>query len=107
VLATAQGKKLGLLNFKHPLADVDPGYDRLARLPGRLRHRRRRHRHRALGAGLRRGRLQQLRGPRPGYDDILNPVQGNGTTRPTAAVRRPAHLEGRPVIIEALRTPAA
>jgi isoleucyl-tRNA synthetase len=24
VLATAQGEKLGLLNFKHPLADVDP-----------------------------------------------------------------------------------
>ena len=30
VLATALGEKLGGLNFRHPLAHVDPGYDRLS-----------------------------------------------------------------------------
>ena len=29
------------------------------------------------------------------YDDILNPVQGNGPTHRLSAVRRPEHLEGR------------
>ena len=59
---------------------------------------RRRHRHRALVARLRPGRLQLLRQPRTGmkYDDILNPVQGNGSyAADFPAVRRPEHLEGR------------
>ncbi|MFO1328198.1 MAG: isoleucine--tRNA ligase [Rubrivivax sp.] len=30
VLATVAGEKLGGLNFRHPLAHVDPGYDRLS-----------------------------------------------------------------------------
>ncbi len=30
VIATATGEALSLLNFKHPLADTDPGYDRLS-----------------------------------------------------------------------------
>ncbi|BAL94743.1 isoleucine--tRNA ligase [Rubrivivax gelatinosus] len=30
VLATTKGEKLGGLNFRHPLADTDPGYDRLS-----------------------------------------------------------------------------
>ena len=30
VIATTRGDKLGGLNFRHPLADVDPGYDRLS-----------------------------------------------------------------------------
>jgi isoleucyl-tRNA synthetase len=30
IIATAMGDKLGGLNFKHPLYDVDPGYQRLA-----------------------------------------------------------------------------
>ncbi len=35
------GQKLDRLNFKHPLAHVDKGYDRLSPdLPGRVRHRR-------------------------------------------------------------------
>jgi isoleucyl-tRNA synthetase len=68
----------------------------VARVPGRLRHGQRRHGYRALVARLRRGRLQQLRGARHAYDDILNPVQGNGRYAPTAAVRRHEHLEGLP-----------
>jgi len=30
VIATAKGERLGGLAFRHPLADVDPGYDRLS-----------------------------------------------------------------------------
>ena len=78
--------------------DVDPGYDRLSPgLPGRLRDRRGRHRHRPLVAGLRRRRLQLLPSRTAWrYDDILNPVQGNGVyDAALAAVRRPEHLEGR------------
>ncbi|MBZ8138828.1 isoleucine--tRNA ligase [Rubrivivax gelatinosus] len=30
VVATTKGEKLGGLNFRHPLADTDPGYDRLS-----------------------------------------------------------------------------
>ena len=68
----------------------------LARLPGRLRHRRRRHRHRPLVAGLRRGRLQLLRRARP--EGRRHPEPGAGARplrRCAAAVRRPEHLEGR------------
>jgi isoleucyl-tRNA synthetase len=80
VVATTAGKALGLLDFRHPLHDVDPGYRRLsAGLPGRLRHRRRRHRHRAFVARLRPGRLQQLRGAR--HEVRRHPQPGAGQRR--------------------------
>ena len=97
VVATTPGRSLELLKFKHPLAHVDPGYNRespvyladyataedgtggrpfLARLwPGRL-------------PVLRRTRLGLRRHPEPG------PGQRHLRGR-SAAVRRPAHLEGQ------------
>ena len=67
VLASTAGRNLAGINFHHPLAHVDAGFDRLSPvLSGRLRDGRGRHRHRAFLAGLWRGRFQQLRGTRPG-----------------------------------------
>jgi isoleucyl-tRNA synthetase len=85
--------------------DVDAGYKRSQpRVPGRLRHRRRRHRYRALVARLWRGRLQLLRGHGMAYDDILNPVQGNGSYAPTFPLFGGLNIwKAVPQIIEALR----
>jgi isoleucyl-tRNA synthetase len=98
VLARCPGKALGGLNFHHPLAHVDPGYDRLS--PVYLADyatARRRYRPGALLAGLWRGRLQQLRGP--WHDGAADPQPGAGQ-RPlrarSAPVRRHEHLEGLP-----------
>ena len=83
-------------SFRHPLAAVDPGYDRTrAGLPRRLRDRRRRHRHRPLVAGLRHRRLQLVPRPRPGGRRHPQPGAGQRRLRRrAAAVRRRAHLEG-------------
>ena len=98
VLATANGKALGGIHFKHPLAHVDAGYDRLS--PVYLADyvsADRRHRHRALGARLRRGRLQQLCRARHGLRRHPEPGAGQWRLcRRLPAVWRPAHLESLP-----------
>ncbi|MES2633201.1 MAG: isoleucine--tRNA ligase [Pseudomonadota bacterium] len=83
VLATVPGKALGGLNFRHPLYDADPGYKRLS--PVYL----------ADYATAEDGTGIVHSSPAYGvddfnscvshgmaYDDILNPVQGNGSYAP-------------------------
>ncbi|MEZ0307255.1 MAG: class I tRNA ligase family protein, partial [Ramlibacter sp.] len=83
VLATVKGEKLGGLNFRHPLYDTDPGYKRLS--PVYL----------ADYATAEDGTGIVHSSPAYGvddfnsciahgvaYDDILNPVQGNGSYAP-------------------------
>jgi len=80
VLATTKGEKLGGLAFEHPLYDVDPGYRRLSPIyladyataddgTGIV--------HSAPAYGLEDFNSCVAHGL--DYDDILNPVQGNGS----------------------------
>ena len=79
VLATTQGKNLALLNFMHPLYDADPGYARLSPVfladyataddgTGIV--------HSSPAYGVEDFNSCVANGI--AYDDILNPVQGNG-----------------------------
>ena len=79
VIATTTGAKLEGLNFHHPLAKVDPGYDRLAPVyaaeyatdddgTGIV--------HSAPAYGIE--DFNSCRAHGLALDDILNPVQGNG-----------------------------
>ncbi len=79
VLATAPGERLGGLKFKHPLAHVDAGYDRLSPVyladyataddgTGLV--------HSSPAYGVEDFNSCIAHGL--AYDDILNPVQGNG-----------------------------
>ncbi|WP_341906937.1 isoleucine--tRNA ligase [Polaromonas sp. YR568] len=79
VVATTQGKKLGLINFKHPLYDVDAGYRRFSPVfladyataddgTGIV--------HSSPAYGVEDFNSCVANGI--AYDDILNPVQGNG-----------------------------
>jgi isoleucyl-tRNA synthetase len=79
VIATALGEKLGGLNFKHPLAHVDAGYDRLSPVylaeyatdedgTGIV--------HSSPAYGIE--DFNSCRAHGLALDDILNPVQGNG-----------------------------
>ncbi|MGD9833451.1 MAG: isoleucine--tRNA ligase, partial [Piscinibacter sp.] len=80
VLATVTGEKLGGIHFRHPLAHVDAGYDRLSPVyladyataedgTGIV--------HSSPAYGLDDFNSCVQHGMK--YDDILNPVQGNGT----------------------------
>jgi len=80
VVATTLGEKLGGLNFKHPLYDADAGYRRLSPVyladyataedgTGIV--------HSSPAYGL--DDFQSCVSHGMAYDDILNPVQGNGT----------------------------
>ncbi len=80
VIATTSGKQLGGLNFKHPLYDVHPGYARLSPVyladyvsdsdgTGIV--------HSAPAYGVDDFNSCVAHGLK--YDDILNPVQGNGS----------------------------
>jgi isoleucyl-tRNA synthetase len=80
VLASAKGDKLGGLNFQHPLYDVDPGYRRLSPVyladyataedgTGIV--------HSSPAYGL--DDFNSCVAHGLAYDDILNPVQGNGS----------------------------
>ena len=80
VLATTLGKNLGLINFKHPLYDVDAGYRRLSPVyladyataddgTGLV--------HSAPAYGVDDFNSCVAHGMK--YEDILNPVQGNGS----------------------------
>jgi len=105
VLATTLGKNLGLINFKHPLYDVDAGYRRFS--PVYL----------ADYATAEDGTGLVHSSPAYGvddfnscvahgmaYDDILNPVQGDGRYAPDFALFGGLNIwKAVPVVIEALR----
>ncbi|WP_210544997.1 isoleucine--tRNA ligase [Rhodoferax sp. PAMC 29310] len=105
VLATTEGKNLAGLNFKHPLAHVDAGYDRLSPIyladyataddgTGIV--------HSAPAYGVEDFNSCVAHGM--AYDDILNPVQGNGAYAPELPLFGGQHIwKACPVIIDALR----
>ena len=105
VVATTQGKTLAGLNFKHPLAHVDAGYDRLSPIyladyataddgTGIV--------HSAPAYGVEDFNSCVAHGM--AYDDILNPVQGNGAYEPELALFGGQHIwKACPVIIDTLR----
>ena len=105
VVATAVGAKLDHINFKHPLAQVDKGYDRFS--PVYL----------AEYATAEDGTGIVHSSPAYGvddfnscianglkYEDILNPVQGNGTYAADFPMFGGQHIwKALPVIIDALK----
>ncbi len=105
VLATTLGKNLGGLNFRHPLAHVDAGYDRLSPVyladyataddgTGLV--------HSSPAYGVEDFNSCVAHGM--AYDDILNPVQGNGAYEPELPLFGGQHIwKACPVIIETLR----
>jgi isoleucyl-tRNA synthetase len=105
VLATALGEKLAGINFRHPLAHVDPGYDRLSPIyladyataddgTGIV--------HSAPAYGVEDFNSCVAHGMK--YDDILNPVQGNGAYAPELPLFGGQHIwKACPVIINTLR----
>jgi isoleucyl-tRNA synthetase len=105
VLATTQGEKLAGLNFRHPLAHVHEGYDRLSPVyladyataddgTGIV--------HSAPAYGV--DDFNSCRAHGLKVDDILNPVQGNGTFEPNLPLFGGQHIwKAAPVIAEALR----
>jgi isoleucyl-tRNA synthetase len=105
ILATAKGAALGGLNFRHPLYDVDPGYRRLSPVyladyataddgTGIV--------HSSPAYGVEDFNSCIAHGV--AYDDILNPVQGNGAYAPDFPLFGGLHIwKAVPVIIEALK----
>ncbi len=105
VLATTLGKSLGGINFKHPLAHVDAGYDRFSPIyladyataedgTGLV--------HSSPAYGVEDFNSCVAHGM--AYDDILNPVQGNGAYEAELPLFGGQHIwKACPVIIDALR----
>ncbi|MCA0212265.1 MAG: isoleucine--tRNA ligase [Proteobacteria bacterium] len=105
VLATAKGEKLNLINFMHPLHDVDAGYRRFSPVyladyataddgTGIV--------HSSPAYGL--DDFNSCVANGIAYDDILNPVQGNGAYAPDFALFGGLNIwKAVPQIIEALR----
>ncbi len=105
VVATTAGKALGGLEFRHPLYDVDPGYRRLAPVyladyataddgTGIV--------HSSPAYGLEDFNSCVSHGMK--YDDILNPVQGNGSYAADFPLFGGQNIwKAVPVIIDALR----
>ncbi|WPC68272.1 isoleucine--tRNA ligase [Rhodoferax ferrireducens] len=105
VLASANGKALAGINFKHPFAHVDAGFDRLSPIyladyvsaedgTGMV--------HSAPAYGVEDFNSCVAHGM--AYDDILNPVQGNGAYAPELPLFGGQHIwKACPVIIDALR----
>jgi len=105
VLATTLGEKLGGINFRHPLAHVDKGYDRLSPIyladyataedgTGLV--------HSSPAYGLDDFNSCVAHGMR--YDDILNPVQGKGAYADDFPLFGGQNIwKAVPVIIEALQ----
>ncbi|OSZ73396.1 isoleucine--tRNA ligase [Hydrogenophaga sp. IBVHS1] len=105
VLATASGKALGGLNFRHPLFDVDAGYQRLSPVfladyvsdadgTGLV--------HSSPAYGLDDFNSCTAHGMK--VEDILNPVQGNGAYAPDFPLFGGLHIwKAVPVILEALK----
>ena len=105
VIATAVGKKLGSINFKHPLAQVDAGFDRFS--PVYLAD----YATASDGTGLVHSSpaygvedFNSCVAHGMAYDDILNPVQGNGTYASDFPLFGGLHIwKACPVIIDTLR----
>ncbi|WP_180682828.1 isoleucine--tRNA ligase [Tepidicella baoligensis] len=105
VLATAQGRALEMIHFKHPLAHVHPGYDRLSPIyladyataddgTGIV--------HSAPAYGVEDFNSCVAHGL--AYDQILNPVQGNGQYEEALPLFGGMNIwQAAPVIIETLR----
>ena len=105
ILATVKGEKLGGLNFRHPLYDADAGYRRLSPVyladyataddgTGIV--------HSSPAYGVEDFNSCVAHGV--AYDDILNPVQGNGAYAPDFPLFGGMHIwKAVPVIIEALK----
>ncbi|MCE9659266.1 MAG: isoleucine--tRNA ligase [Burkholderiales bacterium] len=105
VVATALGEKLEGLEFRHPLAAVDPGYDRVAPVyladyataedgTGIV--------HSAPAYGIE--DFNSCRAHGLAIDAILNPVQGNGVYEQALALFGGEHIwKANPLIVEALR----
>ncbi len=105
VLATTLGEKLGGLNFHHPLAHVDPGYNRLSPVyladyataddgTGLV--------HSSPAYGLEDFQSCLAHGVK--VDDILNPVQGSGVYEAGLPLFGSLHIwKANPVIVQALR----
>ena len=105
VLATVLGEKLGGLNFHHPLAAVDPGYDRLSPVyladyataddgTGLV--------HSSPAYGL--DDFNSCVAHGLSTDDILNPVQGNGSYAADFALFGGLNIwKAVPTILEALQ----
>ncbi|WP_213955012.1 isoleucine--tRNA ligase [Variovorax sp. dw_954] len=105
VLATVKGEKLGGLEFEHPLYDVDAGYRRLSPVyladyataddgTGLV--------HSSPAYGV--DDFNSCIAHGVAYDDILNPVQGNGSYAPDFPLFGGQHIwKAVPVIIQALR----
>ncbi len=105
VLATCLGNKLGLINFKHPLAHVHPGYDRFSPVfladyataddgTGIV--------HSAPAYGVEDFNSCIKNGF--AYDDVLNPVQGNGVYAPDLPLFGGQFIwKAAPVVIDTLR----
>ena len=106
VLATTQGEMLGGIPFRHPLAQVDPGYDRLSPVyladyataddgTGIV--------HSSPAYGL--DDFVSCTSHGMTIDDILNPVQGNGSYAPDVPLFGGQNIwKAVPVIIEALKS---
>ena len=105
VIATAVGKKLGGIKFKHPLAQVDAGFDRFS--PVYLAD----YATASDGTGLVHSSpaygvedFNSCVAHGMAYDDILNPVQGNGTYASDFPLFGGLHIwKACPVIIDTLR----
>jgi isoleucyl-tRNA synthetase len=105
VVATTQGKTLAGINFKHPLSAVDAGYDRFSPIyladyataddgTGIV--------HSSPAYGVEDFNSCVAHGM--AYDDILNPVQGNGAYAPELPLFGGQHIwKACPVIINTLR----
>ena len=105
VLAVAQGENLAGIEFEHPLHDVDAGYKRLSPVylaeyatatdgTGLV--------HSSPAYGVEDFNSCVAHGMK--YDDILNPVQGNGTYAADFPLFGGQHIwKAIPVIIEALQ----
>ncbi|VTU27968.1 Isoleucine--tRNA ligase [Variovorax sp. SRS16] len=105
VLATVKGEKLGGLEFEHPFYDVDAGYRRLSPVyladyataddgTGLV--------HSSPAYGL--DDFNSCVAHGLAYDDILNPVQGNGSYAPDFPLFGGQNIwKAVPLIIQALR----
>ncbi len=105
VVATALGEKLGGLNFRHPLAHVHPGYDRLSPVyladyataddgTGLV--------HSSPAYGL--DDFQSCLAHGMKADEILNPVQGSGVYEAELPLFAGQHIwKANPVIVQALQ----
>ena len=106
VVATTPGEMLGGLNFVHPLAEVHPGYDRLSPVyladyataddgTGIV--------HSAPAYGVEDFNSCRAHGLQP--DDILNPVQGNGSYAADFPLFGAQNIwKATPVILDALKS---